>query len=255
MVDRRFAQRGHPNPAVRRAGYLHQPSTINHQPAAAAALVLAAGRGTRMGAAVPDKVWAPLGGVPVLLHSLRAFERAPSVGRVVVVVREETRAAARALVEGDGLGKVVAVVVGGDRRRDSVLAGLNALEDADVILVHDAARPLVDQDTIERGVELARAHGAALPAVPVRDTIKRVIDGRVVETPSRAELWSALTPQCFRLELLREAHAASADDATDDCVLVERLGHPVVVYPASARNIKITLAEDLRIAEALLAGG
>ena len=208
-----------------------------------------------MGAVVPDKVWADLGGVPVLLHSLRAFERAPSVGAVVLVVREETLDSARRLVEGDGLGKVAAVVVGGERRQDSVLAGLNAVGAAEVVLVHDAARPLVDRETIERGVELARAHGAAVPALPVRDTIKRVVDGRVVETPSRAELWAALTPQCFRLELLRRAHAASADDATDDCVLVERLGHPVVVYPGSHRNIKITVADDLRIAEALLGGG
>jgi 2-C-methyl-D-erythritol 4-phosphate cytidylyltransferase len=208
-----------------------------------------------MGASVTDKVWAQLGGVPVLLHSLRAFERAPSVGSIVVVVRADTLHATRALVERHGLRKVAAVVVGGERRQDSVLAGLNAVERAEIVLVHDAARPLIDQDTIERGVALAREHGAAVPAVPVRDTIKRVVDGRVVETPSRAELWAALTPQCFRLELLRRAHAESADDATDDCVLVERLGHPVVAYPSSPRNIKITVADDLRIAEALLGGG
>ena len=211
----------------------------------AAAILLAAGRGTRMGPAVPDKVWADLRGIPVIAHSLRAFANAPSITQIVVVARPETAAAARALHP------TATVVLGGDRRRDSVQAGLAAVT-AEIVLVHDAARPLLDLDTIEQGVKLAREHGAALPAIPVRDTIKRVRDGRVVDSPPRAELYAALTPQCFRSELLRRAHAATEEDATDDCVLVERLGHPVFVYPGSPRNIKITLAEDLKIAGALL---
>jgi 2-C-methyl-D-erythritol 4-phosphate cytidylyltransferase len=211
----------------------------------AAAIILAAGRGTRMGAAVPDKVWADLGGVPVIAYSLRAFAAAPSITQIVVVARAETADAARALHPD------VSVVIGGDRRRDSVGAGL-AATDAEIVLIHDAARPLLDLDTIEHGVRLAREHGSALPVIPVRDTIKRVRDNVVVDSPPRAELYAALTPQCFRADLLRRAHAASSDDATDDCVLVERLGHPVVVYPGSPRNIKITLPDDLEIARALL---
>jgi 2-C-methyl-D-erythritol 4-phosphate cytidylyltransferase len=211
----------------------------------AAAIVLAAGRGTRMGSATPDKVWADLGGMPVIAYSLRAFAEAPSITQIVVVARAESAEAVRALQPD------ARIVLGGDRRRDSVGAGL-AVVDAEIVLVHDAARPLLDRATIEEGVRLAREHGAALPVVPVRDTIKRVRDNRVVDSPPRAELFAALTPQCFRTELLRRAHAATTDDATDDCVLVERLGHPIAVYPGSARNIKITLPDDLRIAEALL---
>jgi 2-C-methyl-D-erythritol 4-phosphate cytidylyltransferase len=211
----------------------------------AAAIVLAGGRGTRMGAAVPDKVWADLGGIPVIAHSLRAFAAAPSITQIVLVARPETARVAGALAP------EARVVLGGDRRRDSVAAGLAAIE-TEIVLIHDGARPLLDLETIETGVRLAREHGAAVPVVPVRDTIKRVKDGRVVESPPRAELFAALTPQCFRTELLRRAHAGSDDDATDDCVLVERLGHPIVAYPGSPRNIKITLPDDLTIAEALL---
>lgn len=222
----------------------------------AGAVLLAAGRGTRMGQAVPDKLWADLAGRPVLAHALGAFERSPAIDVVVLAARVETLEAARRLIDHEGFSKVVAIVLGGDRRRDSVLAGLDALPlDCDVVLVHDAARPLVDADTIAQGVRLARQHGAALPALPVADTIKRVRDGLVVDSPPRSELWGAQTPQSFRVELLRRAHAAAEDDATDDGVLVERLGHPVIVYPGARRNMKITVADDLIVAEALLRVG
>lgn len=211
----------------------------------AAAIILAAGRGTRMGPAVPDKVWADLAGSPVIAHVLIAFAQAHSITHIVVVTRPDTAGRTRALAPD------ATIVLGGDRRRDSVLAGLDAT-DAEIVLVHDAARPLLDLATIETGIRLAREHGAALPVVPMRDTIKRVRNGLVVDSPPRAELFAALTPQCFRTALLRDAHAASDDDATDDCVLVERLGHPIVTYPGSPRNIKITLPDDLAIAEALL---
>ena len=194
-----------------------------------------------------DKLRALLRGEPVLAHTLRAFELCPAVHAIVLVGPATLRRTP----------KVTQIVPGGARRQDSVRAGLEALDHTfDVVAVHDGARPLLSPDLIARGIVLAREHGAAVPVLPLFDTIKRVdSEGRVQETPSRAELRAAQTPQSFRLELLRRAHAASDEDATDDAQLVERLGHPVLTYPGDRRNIKITTPEDLLIAEALLRCG
>ena len=212
-----------------------------------AVLVLAAGRGERLGADVP-KAFVPLAGVPLLLRTLAAVARVREVDRVVPVVgaadRERLAAIAPALA---GIPKLAPPVRGGAERQDSMQAGLASLApDVDLVAVHDAARPFVR----------AREVGAALLAVPVTDTIKRVRAGRVVGTPERSECWAAQTPQAFRAELLREALAkAIAADfrATDDVQLVERLGLPVAVVEGDPGNVKITRPEDLAAAEARLA--
>jgi 2-C-methyl-D-erythritol 4-phosphate cytidylyltransferase len=219
----------------------------------AAAIILAAGRGTRMGPAA-DKVFADLAGRPVLAWTLLAFQRAAAIDRIVVATRPDCLARVAEIAGAAGIAKPLAVVVGGERRQDSVAAGLAALDAAvEVVSVHDAARPLVRPDEIDDGVRLARQHGAVVLGAPVVDTIKRVgADGRIVDTPARSELVAALTPQTFRVDLLRRAHAASGGDATDDAALVERLGAPVHVHPGSRRNLKITTPDDLIVAEAFL---
>ncbi len=222
----------------------------------AVAIVLAAGRGERMGAERP-KTFLELGGEPLLLRAARAFEAAPSVGRIVAVVPEREMAAARERLA--PLAKLLAVVAGGERRQDSVLTGIRQLpEDFDgVVLVHDAARPLVDVELIEAVAQQAAATGAALPVLPLVDTLKRVRGGRVVETLDRAELGGAQTPQGFRFALLREACEAALRagvTVTDEAMAVERLGHAVHAIPGSARNRKLTTPEDLAWAEAVVAG-
>ena len=222
----------------------------------AVAIVVAAGRGERMGAGRP-KAFLELGGVPLLLRAARAFEAAPSVGGIVAVVPGGEAAAARALLA--PLVKLRAVVGGGERRQDSVLAGLAQVpEDFDgVVLVHDAARPLVEVELIEAVIQQAIATGAALPVLPLVDTVKRVHGGRVVETLDRTELGGAQTPQGFRFPLLALAYEAALRDqvtVTDEAMAVERLGAPVRAVPGSPRNRKITTPEDLAWAVGVLAG-
>ena len=220
-----------------------------------AVLVLAAGRGERLGRDVP-KAFVRLRGATLLERSLRAVAAVPEVDLVQPVVA----ASDRARLEGLGLGdiaKVATPVPGGLRRQDSVAAGLAALpEEVELVAVHDAARCLVAVADVQRVLAAAREHGAALLAVPVRDTIKRVRAGEVLETQNRSECWAAQTPQVFRAELLRQALAKARADGvagTDDAQLVERLGVPVKVVEGSPRNLKITLPEDLAAAESWLA--
>jgi 2-C-methyl-D-erythritol 4-phosphate cytidylyltransferase len=219
-------------------------------------IIVAAGRGERMGADRP-KAFLPLGGQPLLLRSARAFEAAPSVAGVVAVVPDRDLDAARDLLA--AVTKLVAVVPGGTRRQDSVLEGLKGLPDGfeGVVLVHDAARPLVEVDLIERVAATAGDEGAALPVLPMVDTVKRVRDGRVVETLDRAELGTAQTPQGFHLRLLVSAYEAAFRDritVTDEAMAVERMGTTVRAVPGSVRNRKITTQEDLAWAESLLRG-
>jgi 2-C-methyl-D-erythritol 4-phosphate cytidylyltransferase len=222
----------------------------------AVAILVAAGRGERMGQERP-KAFLELAGVPLLLRAARVFEAAPSVSRLVAVVPEAQLAEAKRLLI--GLVKLHAVVAGGERRQDSVLAGLAAVPaDFDgVVLVHDAARPLVDVELVEAVAQQAAATGAALPVLPLVDTVKRVRGGRVVETLDRAELGGAQTPQGFRAALLREACEAATRAGlaiTDEAMAVESLGRPVQAVPGSPRNRKITTPEDLAWAEGVVAG-
>jgi len=208
-----------------------------------------------MGAARP-KAFLTLGGEPLLLKSARVFDAAPSVGAIVAVVPAADVETGRAMLQ--PLRKLVAVVAGGERRQDSVLEGLRQAPSgfAGVVLVHDAARPLVDEALVEAVVAAAGRVGAALPVLPLVDTIKRVRADRVIETLDRSELGAAQTPQGFRMDLLVRAYEEAFRDrvtVTDEAVALERMGAPVAVVPGSARNRKITTPEDLAWAEDLLA--
>jgi 2-C-methyl-D-erythritol 4-phosphate cytidylyltransferase len=221
------------------------------------AIIVAAGRGERMGGGSP-KGFLPVAGVPMLVHSARAFDAAASVSAIAVVVPADRIDHARELLR--GLSKPLTAVAGGKRRQDSVRCGLAALPaDFDgIVLVHDAARPLVDVALIEAVAAAAIRAGAAIPVLPVADTIKRIEDGIVRATVDRAELGAAQTPQGFSISLLREAYdAADRDGAvlTDEAMAIERLGRPVRAVPGSARNRKITTPDDLAWAEDVLARG
>jgi 2-C-methyl-D-erythritol 4-phosphate cytidylyltransferase len=222
----------------------------------ALAILVAAGRGERMGAERP-KAFLGLAGEPLLLKAARVFEAAPSVDGIVAVVPVDEIETARSLLT--PLGKLRGVVAGGVRRQDSVLEGLKQAPEGfeGVVLVHDAARPLVDAALIEAVVRAAEEGGAALPVLDLVDTVKRVRDGRVVETLDRTELGGAQTPQGFRFRLLVDAYEAAFRDRvvlTDEAMAMERLGHPVIAVPGSPRNRKITTPEDLAWAEGVLSG-
>jgi 2-C-methyl-D-erythritol 4-phosphate cytidylyltransferase len=215
------------------------------------AILLCAGQGERLGAGVP-KALAALAGRPLFTWSLEAFEASPAIEHIVVV------GPARTLQEalwacGMHAGKVAAWCEGGRERQHSVARGLAALPEAcDVVLVHDAARALVTPALIARVAADARTHGAAIAAVPVDDTLKRVTLEVIEDTVPRAGLWRAQTPQGFRRDWLAEAHARAGAVATDDAALVEAAGHRVRVTLGEATNLKITTPDDLHLAEAWL---
>jgi 2-C-methyl-D-erythritol 4-phosphate cytidylyltransferase len=202
----------------------------------------------------PDKTFMPLAGRPLATYSLEALNRCPRVDAVVFVVSPEAMDQGRRLVDQYNWEKVVAVCPGGERRQDSVRNGLAALPDVDLTLVHDAARPCLDQSIIQRGVDKAAKYGAAVAAVPVKDTIKTADgEGVVTGTLNRANLWAVQTPQVFRAALLQRAHREVHVDVTDDAAMVEALGHEVRLFPGSDENIKVTTPSDIVVAEALLA--
>jgi 2-C-methyl-D-erythritol 4-phosphate cytidylyltransferase len=218
---------------------------------AVGAILVAAGRSTRMGF---DKLWADLGGRPVLAWSLATLAACHTLDRVVVVTVDDRLDDAWGLV-----GRTVPArlrgrtVPGGERRRDSVAAGLAALDNCPWVLIHDAARPFLSEAMIARGLAEVQTTGACVAALPARDTIKRVGPDRVVhETPPREELWTVQTPQLFRRELVLDALAATDDDATDEAALVERIGGTVRVFEGDTMCFKITTPDDLEIARALL---
>jgi 2-C-methyl-D-erythritol 4-phosphate cytidylyltransferase len=197
-----------------------------------------------------DKMQRPLDGRPLIAYSIAAFAASNDIDRIVVVASNENFAAVSEIVS--QLAPAARVVLGGERRQDSVHAGLDALDDVDYVLVHDGARPLVNEALIEASLQGAIEAGAAICAVPVSDTIKRGNEGLIVETVDRSALYQAQTPQAFRRDLLLRAHEQDSADATDDAALVERLGLPVRLVAGSPRNIKVTTPDDLHVAEALL---
>jgi len=218
------------------------------------AIVAAAGRSERMDGR--DKLFTLVGGKPLLVHTISVFHRCRAVDRVVLVLSPENIERGRELVAEAGFGKVAAICQGGERRQDSVRNGLEALASCQWVVVHDGARPLVTAELIERGLEAAKETGAAIAALPIRDTIKEVEpSGLIGRTISRARLWAAQTPQVFRYDILREAHQRVQGEATDDAALVEKLGYQVKVFEGSPLNIKVTTAVDLALVEALLAQG
>jgi len=221
------------------------------------AILVAAGSGRRLGAARP-KAFVNLGGKPLLLHSALRLQAAPRVDGIVVVVPEGEQSSATELLL--PVMKVRAVVAGGPTRQDSVLEGLRQTphDFEGVVLVHDAARPFVSVATIEAVIDGAQNAGAAIPVFPVSDTLKRVREGKVVETLDRSDLASAQTPQGFQLALLVRAYEGAFRERlriTDEAMAVERLGATVLAVPGSPLNHKITTPEDLAWAEALLGRG
>jgi 2-C-methyl-D-erythritol 4-phosphate cytidylyltransferase/2-C-methyl-D-erythritol 2,4-cyclodiphosphate synthase len=221
-------------------------------PERTAAVVVAAGRGERLGA--PEKVLLPLASRPMLAWSLLALERTKAIGSVVIVAGSHTQEAIGGLVQDEGFAKVQAIVAGGERRQDSVAAGLAALTTGiEIVVIHDGARPLAEPDLFDRCVRSAAANGAAIAATPVADTLKRVDAGIITATVDRAGLWAAQTPQAFRLEALLRALATNpGETVTDEARLCEIAGVPVAVVPASPANLKVTHPEDIAVADALL---
>ncbi|HLZ71679.1 MAG TPA: 2-C-methyl-D-erythritol 4-phosphate cytidylyltransferase [Dehalococcoidia bacterium] len=215
-------------------------------------VIVGAGSSARMGGA--DKLFALLAGQPLLLHSLDAAQRCEMVQQIVLVVATQRLEETRCLLAAQPMGKLRAIVPGGARRQDSVMAGLAALAGVEYVAIHDAARPLVTPALFGAGFAAVAATGAAIAAVPVVDTLKRAApDGSVEATVSREGLWAVQTPQVFRYELLLAAHRGSEGDVTDDAMLLEALGQPVRIFPGSVRNVKVTTPDDLALAAALLA--
>lgn len=214
-------------------------------------VVVAAGQSTRMGGV--DKTFVPVLGKPLVVHTLSCFEASPLVGEVALVLADEEVGRGKQLVQEHHLGKVSHVCHGGQRRQDSVLNGLQTLQPCQWVMVHDGARPCLDQQLLERGMEAVQETGAAVAGVPVKDTIKMVSPHQVVQdTPPRDTLWAAQTPQIFRYDLLLEAHHNCTQTVTDDAAMVEILGHSVKMFLGSHKNIKVTTPEDLAVVEVLL---
>jgi 2-C-methyl-D-erythritol 4-phosphate cytidylyltransferase len=215
------------------------------------AVIAAAGSSQRLGGA--DKVFALVAGKPVLAHVLGVFQGCDAVDLIVLVLNEAGLERGKRLVEEWGFSKVTDICRGERRRQDSVSEGLKRLEGCQWVVIHDGARPCLTADLIERGLAEARQTGAAVAAVPVKETVKMVdVQGIIENTPDRGKLWVAQTPQIFRSDIIVEAYRAGAGVVTDDAALVEALGHRVKVYMGSYDNIKVTTAEDLALAEIIL---
>ena len=222
-----------------------------------AVVLVAAGESRRM--AGVDKIFAPLLGTPLIAHTIDAFERCPMVGQITLVLSRENVGRGIELVQEVGWRKLTTehVCPGGLRRQDSVRLGLETVDGAHYpwVAVHDGARPCVDPDLLERGLEAARETGAAVAAVPAKDTVKVVSPVGIVEsTPARDSLWMVQTPQIFSYQALFEAHSSCPPEVTftDDAAMVERLGSSVKVFMGSYSNLKVTTPEDMEMAQVFL---
>ena len=216
------------------------------------AIIVAAGTGSRFKSETP-KQFLHLAGKPVVVRAIERFAAAPSVESIIVVLSSQYVTE----LGGVDVAKPIRVVTGGATRAESVANGLAAVEDGvELVAVHDGARPFVSVDEIERTISKAIEFGAACLVGSVTDTIKTVRGDEIAGTLDRDKLRRALTPQVFRVEVLRKAFADAelTDAITDECYLVEKLGHPIAFVEGSSRNIKITHAEDLALAESLLEG-
>jgi 2-C-methyl-D-erythritol 4-phosphate cytidylyltransferase len=218
------------------------------------AIIVAAGKSRRMGF---DKLFAIIAGRPVIAHAINAFEQANSVAEIVVVAGEDRHNEIRKLSRRESFKKVRSIITGGDRRQDSVRAGLeNLSRDARYVAIHDAARPLVRPEQIVRVFEQCRVHGAAALAAPISDTLKRAdIDLMVTASVDRHQLYAMQTPQIFERALIEEAYRAvpaNGVSVTDEVSALERLGRKVFLVPAEDFNFKITYRQDLALAEFVL---
>ena len=224
------------------------------------ALIPAAGTGKRMQAGV-NKQYLQLGGMPIVGRTVSLFQDVPCIDDIYIITPEQEIPYCRTeVVERYGFTKVRGIVPGGQERQNSVLNGLRAIEgteDDAVILIHDGVRPFISRHSLEHAVATAREYDGALVAVPVKDTVKVVLEGIVRDTPPRERIWLAQTPQAFRYSVIRAAHEMADAEGflgTDDASLVERMGREVHIVLGDYRNIKITTPEDLLLAEAFLNG-
>lgn len=219
------------------------------------AIIVAAGSGTRFGSNVP-KQFLEICGRAVIIHTLERFENCASIDQIFLVLSSDETEDFQKKLERYNFKKIVKIVAGGSTRAESVLNGLKAVgaENGDIIAVHDGARPLVSAEEIEWTIERASETGAACLTAKVTDTIKEVSGEQIIGTVERSKLRRALTPQCFKFEILQKAFAPENFDAsaTDECFLVEKAGFTVTFVDGSARNIKITMPEDFAVAEILL---
>lgn len=225
------------------------------------AVVLAAGHGSRMGTKIP-KQFIKIHGIPLIVYSLRAFQRAPEIDEIVLVTTAKSLIYCRTeIAEAYHLDKVRNIVVGGTQRYHSVYNGLLACADTRYVFIHDGARAMVDEAIIRRGYADVQAYGASVAAVPAKDTIKIADkDAFVCDTPKRSQTWVIQTPQVFDYACIRAAYEevleSGADDITDDAMILERTRkHRVHLYMGSYTNIKVTTPEDIGFAEQLLNPG
>ena len=220
-------------------------------------VIVAAGKGTRLQSELP-KPFLSVAGRPILVHTLRRFTLVEGVRRIIVVVAAEREALCREVLHTHGpWPHPIRVVHGGAERQDSVRKGLAALEtQCEIVAIHDAARPFISVEAIQRSIDTAAEAGSAIVATPVRDTIKRADTQHTIrETVSRHDLWLAQTPQTFQVAVIRAAHRRAQQQGitgTDDATLVEQMGRPVRIVPGNALNFKITTPDDLALAKAVL---
>ncbi len=220
------------------------------------AVIPAAGMGKRMGASI-NKQYLLLKGKPIVAHTLQLFQDSPAISGIILVIpADEIPYCREEVVERFSLSKVIEIVPGGKERQHSVMNGLSVLKryagDEDVVVIHDGVRPFIDEKMLQESIALASEGSGALTGVPVKDTIKVVENGFVIDTPDRSALWHAQTPQSFRYGLILQMHEMAAQEGflgTDDCSLLERYGEKVRIITGSYRNIKITTPEDLLLAE------
>ena len=200
-----------------------------------------------------DRIFGALAGKPILAHTIAAFEACAAIDEIIVVANSSSLALAWNLVREQNWAKVTKVVPGGSRRQDSVSAGLLEVGECDWVMIHDGSRPLVTNGEILDCLAAARAHGAAILAVPTRDAVKMVsADHMVRATPDRSALWLTQTPQCFRKDLIVQGYRDAFGEISDDSVLIERQSQPVKVCVGGYENIKIATPEDLDFAQVVI---
>ncbi|MGN1385168.1 MAG: 2-C-methyl-D-erythritol 4-phosphate cytidylyltransferase [Bacillus sp. (in: firmicutes)] len=218
-------------------------------------IILAAGQGKRMKAG-KNKMFLQIADTPLIIHTLKVFDNDHYCKKIILPINASERADIEEVLQRYTFNKTIEIVNGGKERQNSVYNGLQVVDDHEdsIVLVHDGARPFVKQETIAELVQMAAEKGSAIPGVHVKDTIKRVTDGQVIDTVERSSLWAVHTPQAFRVSILKKAHEQAEKSGflgTDDASLVEMYGEKVFMVEDHYLNIKITTPEDLYFAEAI----
>jgi 2-C-methyl-D-erythritol 4-phosphate cytidylyltransferase len=217
-----------------------------------AAIIVAAGSSRRMG---QDKIFADIRGKPLIARVIDTCQQSAEISEIILVFNNNNIDAGRELCSRMNWTKVTAICTGGDRRQDSVQQGLNKIGQCKWVLIQDGARPFITTEMITRGIIAAAETGAAIAAVPVKDTIKQGNDNQIViQTLERHSLWAIQTPQIYRFDIISEAYKKIKDDVTDDAAMVEKLGYKVKLFLGAYNNIKITTQEDMIMAE-IISGG